>query len=522
MARLRSSLLVALVTTCALVTAPPATHAEPDPTVVRAAAAATPNPRLLSTTLLFPFPTSTSSAVMGGQAYLPGCQWPKPIRCGLFRTDGTSAPSAVRTHAGPVEGVEVVGATAQRVFYSVRYDMRVDAELWASDGTEAGTQLILGAAPQAFQVVGDEVVFHAHGTGGWYRSDGSAAGTRPMPDPASPWTDEPYVDRAFLDGAKVAWISGDSLKVSDGTRAGTRLLDPDLARFAGVDDYFFYEPGPWVGGVNVFAVEREIDEATGERRRELWRTDGTSAGTWHVGNVATGWPREVVAHEGRFFYVAADQLWSTDGTPGETRRVAVPAVVSGAKVTSVGLPTTMDGRVGVPIRLKARGRGWREAGKAAAIGTLTREAVTSIGPVLPVDPGRGTWLGSRLVLENDELDLLDGSNTVRWWVYDASRRVAGQPSRVHVRVPKAVRAGATVRVSVGVASRLLPYSPTARVVIKHGKRTLASRRINRNHLVTMSFPADRLGKGRATIRVQYLGDWRVASSPVKRRTIRVT
>lgn len=519
MPRLRWTVLAALTATCAIALTSGPTRAEPQ-AAASERARVTPNPTLLSPAVYFPFSTSTSSATMGGRIYLPSCQRTRPVRCGLFRTDAVSAPTPVKTHPGAVEDVQVFGATADRVFYAVGYDLRLDAELWASDGTAAGTHLVLDAMPQAFQVVGDEVAFYASRKSTWYRSDGTVAGTRPMPEPASPWDDGRYVDRPFSADAKVAWVSGGSLTVSDGTRAGTMRVDPDLDRFVNVASYD-YQPGPWIGGINVFVVRRELDESTGEEQRELWRTDGTSAGTWKIRDIAQGWPRHVVGHDGRAFYVARNRLWTTDGTARGTQPVAIPTRVRGSKVTGVGLPMVMNGRPGVPIHLAARGHGWREVDKAAAVGELSGATVTEIGPILPVDPSRGTWLGSRLVTENDELDLVDRSNTVRWYTYDATRPFVGQPSRVAVRLPRAVRATGPVRVSVWVTSRVLPYSPTSRVVIKRGKRTLASQPIRRNYSITMTFPAKKLGKGKQTITVQYRGDWRVSSSPVVRRTISV-
>jgi ELWxxDGT repeat protein len=63
---------------------------------------------------------------------------------------------------------------------------------------------------------------------------------------------------------------------------------------------------------------------------ELWRSDGTSDGTWRLTDVCPGRcdasPGPVTVFEGRLFFTADDgvsgvELWESDGTPGSERRV---------------------------------------------------------------------------------------------------------------------------------------------------------------------------------------------------------
>jgi len=88
----------------------------------------------------------------------------------------------------------------------------------------------------------------------------------------------------------------------------------------------FNDPPPYIqpaelGGVLYFAAS---DPAHG---RELWRSDGTAAGTWRVSDISPGPrgsnPQNLEAHNGRIWFTADDgvrglELWSTDGTPQGT------------------------------------------------------------------------------------------------------------------------------------------------------------------------------------------------------------
>src|SRR6185436_12057683 len=89
-------------------------------------------------------------------------------------------------------------------------------------------------------------------------------------------------------------------------------------------DVFLWGMATGPDGVSYFSA---TDPAHGT---ELWRSDGTTAGTWRVTDVCAGrcssYPSSFRIFRGQVFFAADDgfsgrELWATDGTPGNERRV---------------------------------------------------------------------------------------------------------------------------------------------------------------------------------------------------------
>ncbi len=226
-------------------------------------------------------------------------------------------------------------------------DGRNGTELWRTDGTAAGTVLVKDICPGAcasrpewLTAVGSELFFVAsdgiHGRELW-KSDGTAAGTQLVSDISPGLTaSDPY---GLIElGGKLLFTTSDStvgegaLWVSDGTAAGTTILMGDVSNTPGAP---FFMPAflGKIGSVALFSAD------TAAQGRELWRTDGTAAGTSLVADLNPGSgsflvqssppfervPYAVVSGN-RLFFAADDgshgeELWVSDGTAAGTTLV---------------------------------------------------------------------------------------------------------------------------------------------------------------------------------------------------------
>ncbi len=163
------------------------------------------------------------------------------------------------------------------------------AELWVTDGTGIGTRRVAdvnpgtaSSQPNPIGAIGNEVVF---------------AATRPD--------------------------VGRELFISDGTAAGTRLLkDLEPGAASGVNINFNSEPGISSNGFVFFGGGIATDI-------ELWRTDGTAAGTVRLADLnltGSSNPREWATFSGRVVFTAngasGSELYATDGTAAGTTLVA--------------------------------------------------------------------------------------------------------------------------------------------------------------------------------------------------------
>lgn len=193
----------------------------------------------------------------------------------------------LNTFAAPAGSNPIRFTRVGNFFLFTATDSIHGSELWSTDGTAAGTQLVadIKPGPQSsnlgpFTVVGDRMFFGA--------DDGT---------------------------------NGQELWVSDGTTAGTHLvanLTPDhVSSGVGL--------GVAWNGRLVVQLAR-----TGEQA-QLWRSDGTLQGTTAITQLTLtgggGFGLDMVVFGSRLYFVYSDgvtgeELWSTDGTAAGTREVA--------------------------------------------------------------------------------------------------------------------------------------------------------------------------------------------------------
>ncbi len=260
----------------------------------------------------------------------------RTMRSELWVTDGT--PQGTHKRFELPRGTEMFGLTpaAGRLLFFDRLSFgpgsSVRVQPWSSDGTLAGTHPLTRTIgliedeeafrylPRPFVEAGGRTYFllgGVDGPGTLWRTDGTPGGTEPAVRVDSPLA-SPFNLRAA--GGRLYFLSRQAGRSSvyawssDGTEAGTGLISR-----ARLDPFDWYPASRFVelNGKVYFAA------ADAEHGQELWRTDGTAAGTERFLDVAPGLlgsaPDSLVAWNGRLFFVAQDalhgrELWSSDGT----------------------------------------------------------------------------------------------------------------------------------------------------------------------------------------------------------------
>ena len=256
----------------------------------------------------------------------------------LWRSDGRAAGTYIVKNIRPgalgsyLEDMVNVGGT---LFFSAD-DGSHGRELWKSNGTESGTVLVKdindGAGssnPQALADVNGVLIFSAddgaeHGRELW-KSDGTAVGTVMIKDivPGSGSSTPDNFTRVNTSGFQgflfaasdgPAGGHGNELWKSDGTESGTEMVR-DLN--PGGADSYPQSLAP-VGGWVYFSAD-DGDAAPGGHGRELWKSNGTEAGTVLLGDINDGPepsnPHALEAEGGLFFFNADDgahgpELWA--------------------------------------------------------------------------------------------------------------------------------------------------------------------------------------------------------------------
>lgn len=183
-------------------------------------------------------------------------------------------------------------------------------ELWKSDGTEQGTDLVLDSdvgwesdVPGTILGAAGDVVFFTTATGepSYWRTDGTPAGTWPLDVVSGYWV----------------WESGksirDALLFVQGSSTGFTLWRSDGSEEGTIPVATIPEPStPVVSGDLYFFVAGQT----------LWRSDGTESGTFAVREADVRVTGEVLpASEGRVALTAADGIWISDGSAEGTRHV---------------------------------------------------------------------------------------------------------------------------------------------------------------------------------------------------------
>ena len=266
---------------------------------------------------------------LGGEVYF-GAHGPDGIS--LLATDGTPAGTRVVAHrSGWRSPPEPRTVQDGALVFTVR-DELFGEELWRSDGSDTGTQLLVDAAPGVADgfdgvagVARGTLYFTARAPTGvrrLWRSEGTTETSVSFSDVAvaPPRMGHPT---AVMLGARVVFAAtsleeGTELWISDGTAGGTELLLDIQPGAASSSPRALTE----LGGKVFFYADDGVSGV------EPWVTDGTVAGTRRLLDLCAGPAGSQQAFlapvyaTGSLAYFQADdcvhgfELWRTDGTSG--------------------------------------------------------------------------------------------------------------------------------------------------------------------------------------------------------------
>lgn len=263
--------------------------------------------------------------------------------------------------------------------FFVATDGQSGFELWKTDGTEAGTALVKDINPgpsDAFfmaQDYGDflpyftrmreAIYFEAtDGQSGFelWKTDGTEAGTVLVKDinpgpgdslapPNGPPFNPPYASLGAIAGRNIFFAAYDGthgveLWRSDGTEAGTRLMkDIQPGEGDSLPEYF--------ASVDDAVVFAATDAQTG---KEVWRSDGTPDGTVPVADIFPG----MNSSAPYLFTVAGDLVFfnADDGVHGR-ELWAVPRSAMGSISSGAGAPAASSGGGGCALERQANSAG---------------------------------------------------------------------------------------------------------------------------------------------------------------------
>jgi ELWxxDGT repeat protein len=232
----------------------------------------------------------------------------------------TTAPNAPATALGTSTGTKFSEFAGRTVFFN-------DSKLWISDGTPAGTHVVLPLTAQTpspwitypaptpagpIAAMGGNVYFALRAIEGvaLWKSDGTTEGTVPVG--ALPGD----VDAMVPAGRKLFILAAGTLSVMDGSEI----------RWVGLAG----GPLGTVGDRVVFASRPYTRETSNLSQLELWISDGTEEGTYELRDIEPGVkgsnPDDFVSVAGIVYFTATNaaggrELWSTDGTPEGTTLV---------------------------------------------------------------------------------------------------------------------------------------------------------------------------------------------------------
>lgn len=333
----------------------------------------------------------------------------------LVRTDGTTGGTAPYLNlSGLITGYGVTPSG----FYSLNNTTLLfpltassgnNSALWKTDGTAAGTMEVKDINPGASDdiqnpVLMNNMLFFAASDGitgsELWRSDGTAAGTIQVKD-IQPGAGAGYY--AFTAPVVIANLlfflandgNGDELWRSDGTPGGTFMvkdINNDPATGSGI-----YSNSLTAVGNQLFFYANN-----GVNGLELWKTDGTSAGTVMVKDITPGSAATAfgggnpLSLNGVMYFTASDgvngeELWKSDGTAAGT--VMVKDISPGSNGAGIGSIYVLNGQLLFTANDGVNGEElWKSDGTAAGTQLVKDIVPGTDGITIANETVAGNWL----------------------------------------------------------------------------------------------------------------------------------
>lgn len=261
----------------------------------------------------------------------------------LFSTDGTTVTQLLSL---PISNysqiVDIYAGHPNQLLLTVTDGLN-KYELWKSDGTVAGTTMVkvINSNPDGqsipggrksgnFRTIGNVSLFLGYDKSTGYelwKTDGTSSGTQMLKDMNNS-VENSYYDNFMVQDGKFYFSSQDAtqdanneLFVSDGTVQGTVTVKSQLSN----NDFFQAVLTGGVGNKLFFVASSSIEG------KEMWATDGTSQGTsllknYSTGSVASSNPSNFIGYNNKVYFIAnnvvnGNEIWETDGTPQNTKIV---------------------------------------------------------------------------------------------------------------------------------------------------------------------------------------------------------
>ncbi len=262
----------------------------------------------------------------------------------IYRSNGSAVVKVVDVDYFNYYINSIAVADNGMLFYQVYNNYTGQNEVWRSNGTPAGTyQVHAGYSYNSYIITAGNTAFFngnddINGTELW-KSDGTVAGTSIVKDIfTGSSSSSPYSYFAFNGAAYFAAYDGtsssNSFWKSDGTAAGTLKL-------ADVSPYSAYSYFDAIQHICVSGNALYFSGYTYDYGMELWKTNGTAAGTKLVKDINPGYsasnPAFLTDVSGGLFFTADDgvhgiELWASKGKA--TNTLLVKDITTGINSTN--------------------------------------------------------------------------------------------------------------------------------------------------------------------------------------------